>query len=40
MNFLPLTEPNPINNLGWVKVSQQTDAENCDRCRRRQLQCF
>jgi len=24
MNFLPLTQPIPNNNLGYVKVSQQT----------------
>jgi hypothetical protein len=23
MNFLPLTEPNPIDSLGYGKVSQQ-----------------
>jgi len=27
MNFVPLTEPNPTESLGWVKISQQTDAE-------------
>ena len=30
MNFVPLTEPNSINNLGQVKVFQQTDAEKCN----------
>ena len=30
MNFLPPTELKPINNLGQVKVSQQTDAEKCN----------
>jgi hypothetical protein len=30
VNFLPLTEPSPINNLGYVKVSQHTDDEKCD----------
>jgi hypothetical protein len=29
-NFLRLTEPNPTNSMGHVKVSQQTDAEKCD----------
>jgi hypothetical protein len=31
VNFLPLTKPNPTDNLGYVKVSQQhIDAEKCD----------
>ena len=30
MNLLLLTEPAPTNSLGWVKVSQQIDAERCD----------
>jgi hypothetical protein len=30
MKFLPLTEHYPTDNLGQVKVSQQTDAEKCD----------
>jgi hypothetical protein len=30
MNLFPLTEPNPTDSLGWVKVSQQIDAEGCD----------
>jgi hypothetical protein len=30
VNFLPLTEPNPTDILGNVKVSQQTDAPKCD----------
>jgi hypothetical protein len=25
-----LTEPNPTDNLGHVKVSQQTNADKCD----------
>ena len=29
MNCLHLTEPNPTDNLGKVKVSQQTDADKC-----------
>jgi len=27
MNLLLQTDTDPINNLGWVKVSQQIDAE-------------
>ena len=30
MNFLPLTEPNPSDNPGQVKVSPEIDAEKCD----------
>jgi hypothetical protein len=30
MNLLPLTEVDPTESLGWVKVSQQVDAERCD----------
>jgi hypothetical protein len=30
MNFLPLTEPNPTDNLGWAKVPQPIDVEKCD----------
>ena len=30
MNFVPLTEPNPPESLGWLKVSQQIDAEKYD----------
>ena len=30
MNFLPLTKFDPTESLGWVKVSQQIDAEKCD----------
>ena len=30
MNLLPLTELNSTDNLGQVKVSQQTEAEKCD----------
>jgi hypothetical protein len=30
MNFLSLTEPNPIGSLRNGKVSQQIDAEKCD----------
>jgi hypothetical protein len=29
-SFVPLTEPNPTESLGRVKVSQQIDAEKCD----------
>ena len=29
MTFLPLTETNPFNSLGYVKVSLQTDAPKC-----------
>jgi len=29
MNCLHLTEPNPTDNLGKVKVSRQTDADKC-----------
>jgi hypothetical protein len=29
MNFLPLTEPNPTDSLGEVKVLQQVRAEKC-----------
>jgi len=28
MNFLPLTEPNPTENVGELKVSQHVDAGN------------
>jgi len=28
--FLSLTEPNPTDDLGQVKVSQQLGSENCD----------
>jgi hypothetical protein len=27
MNFVPLTEPNTTESLGWVKVSQQIDVK-------------
>ena len=30
VNFVPLTESNPTDNLGSVNVSQQIDAEMCD----------
>jgi hypothetical protein len=30
VNFLPLTEPSPTDSLGYMKVSQKTDAEKCD----------
>jgi hypothetical protein len=30
MNFLSLTETNPNENVGWMKVLQQRDAEKCD----------
>ena len=30
VNFLPLTEPNPNDNLGQAKAFQQLDAEKCD----------
>ena len=30
VNFLPLTEYIPIDNLGWVNVSQDIDDEKCD----------
>jgi len=30
MNFLPLTESNPTNSLGYVKDSHQIYAEKCD----------
>jgi hypothetical protein len=29
-NFLLLTKPNPTDNLGYMKVSLQIDAENCN----------
>jgi hypothetical protein len=31
MNFLLLTEHYPTNSLGYAKVSQQIDAEKCDK---------
>jgi len=30
MNLHLPTEPDPTDSLGWVKVSQQLDAERCD----------
>jgi hypothetical protein len=30
VNFLPLTEHMPIDNLEWVNVSQDVDDEKCD----------
>ena len=30
MRFIPLTEPNPTNNLKEVKVSRQIDSIKCD----------
>jgi hypothetical protein len=30
MNLLPQSETDPIHSLGWVKVSQQIDAEKCN----------
>jgi hypothetical protein len=31
VNFLPLIEPNPTDNLGEVKVSQHADADKSDK---------